>query len=208
MNEKRTASQIGKSNVRRGKTLERRVAHLLTDWTGRQFRRRRVEGRLEDVVALERTGDVIPSAQDDAVIFNIEVKCGSGFSLDSLFAKPNQALFTQWFHQSSYDSMIATKQLRLGGVNLEILPMVFFKPNPQTDWIAFSAKAISHIGALSFPHLYFDWYRQIGPVAANVSHGSKNKVLVSVDLDDCVFCRWSDFSSSVSPEKIFIKNLV
>ena len=35
-------SRIGRSNVRRSKSHERRVAHLLTEWAGVDFRRRRV----------------------------------------------------------------------------------------------------------------------------------------------------------------------
>ena len=57
----RTASQVGKSNVATAKCHERRVAKLLTEWSGREFRRRRVEGRESDTVLRDLTGDVVPA---------------------------------------------------------------------------------------------------------------------------------------------------
>ena len=64
---------VGKSNVRRGKTYERRVSNLLTEWSGEEFRRRRVEGRDSNVIDRESTADVIPASKK--IIFSIEVKC-------------------------------------------------------------------------------------------------------------------------------------
>jgi len=79
-------SKIGKSNVRKGKTYERRVASLLGEFTGVQFRRRRVEGRDLSVVERESTADVIPVTGD--IKFSIEAKSGKGFSFDAILGNP------------------------------------------------------------------------------------------------------------------------
>ena len=60
-------SKVGKSNVRKGKTYERRVAGLLTEYTGQEFRRRRVEGRDLSVVERESTASSVISENYDIV---------------------------------------------------------------------------------------------------------------------------------------------
>ena len=57
-------SRIGRSNVKTAKVHERRVAHLLADWSGVPFRRRRVEGRGNAVRIVELVADVIACAGD------------------------------------------------------------------------------------------------------------------------------------------------
>ncbi len=66
-------SKIGKSNVRRSKGHERQVAHYLTDWSGQEFRRRRVEGRDVTVIERESTADVIPVKVIFTVLLRLNV---------------------------------------------------------------------------------------------------------------------------------------
>ena len=202
-------SKIGKSNVRRSKNHERRVAKLLTEWSGTQFRRRRVEGRDEAVRMVEGVSDVIPVEKD--FYFAVEAKCGVGFSIDALFKNPKICLFTSWWHQCNYDA-----QLRAETTGEGCYPMLFFKPNPAHDWVAISTKAINILkpkcektpcydgpNTLWFPHIIFDHYGCIGPVAGDISH-TKNKKIVEIELDPLFMCRWRDFEENVAPNATFM----
>ena len=189
-------SKIGKSNVSRAKSHERRVRDLLKAWSGVEFRRRRNEGRDVQTISIESTADVIPVNADFK--FSIEAKCGAKFSLDALMASPRTALFTEWWFQSFYDAQLLTAhRQRL------YLPMLFFKPHPNHDWIAVSTQVVNLIGPLKFQHLLFDAYTRINPVAGNVSHSKKNKKMVDLCLDDVIICRWKDFAEHVNPDLLF-----
>lgn len=201
MEPKRTASEIGKSNVRRSKSHERRVAKLLTEWSGVEFRRRKVEGREESVIAKESTADVIPVSRN--FIFSIEAKCGENFSLDALLVSPSTCLFTSWWFQTCYDAGLLTKYL-----GIPIYPMLFFKPLPAFDWVAFSPKVklcdkndIPRDN-IWFPHLLFNYYDQL-EITGNISHSKKNKILVTMKLDSAIICRWKTFADQVGPCGLF-----
>lgn len=201
-------SKTGKSNVRTAKAHERRVAKLLASWSGVPFRRRRVEGRDSAVRVVELTADVIPCAGDFK--FSIECKKGKDFSLDSLMANPTGSLFTNWWHQSCYDAQLLT-----GDLKRPIFPMMFFKPHPNWDWVAFSAHAIDTLRSqqpltiilpdnqLWFPHLRFDMFGLLNSIVGDISHSKKNKKLVGLKLDPLVICRWRDFELNVAPQSAF-----
>jgi len=210
-------SKVGKSNVHTAKCHERRVAKLLTDWSGKQFRRRRVEGRGDDVRVVEGVADVIPVEGD--IIFAIEAKKGKDFSIDGLMLNPAGARFTEWWHQASYDAKLLTEK-----TDIQRYPMVFFKPHPNWDWVAvpfelFQQNILQPRDILSippipdrrkksevwFPHIHFDAYAWLGKVEHNVSKSKRNKVMVALDLQPVVFCRWRDFEEFVDPESIFIQ---
>lgn len=131
-------SKTGKSNVRSSKEHERRVANLLTEWAGVQFRRRRVEGKDVGTLALELVGDIIPI--HGQYRFSVECKKGKGFSLDALFANPAACLFTEWWHQACYDAQLLRADLKRN-----VHPMMFFKPHPNWDWVALSAHALEFL---------------------------------------------------------------
>lgn len=205
----RTASQIGKSNVSTAKCHERRVAKLLTEWSGREFRRRRVEGRESDTVLRDLTGDVVPADARNRCRFNLEAKKGKGFSLTSILSGYDTSIFSGWYHQSSYDAQLVSRAL-----GLQIKPLVFFKPNPNMDWIAFDSAALEFLRPkdsnesqqrLWFPHFYFDHYAYCGPVSFNVSHtkNRKNKVIIPLQLAPCFICSWNDFATNVNPNSFF-----
>ena len=90
----RTASQVGKSNVSCGKAFERQVAKILTEHTGQQFRRRRVEGRDTTTIDRDFTSDVIPASVEPN--YSIEVKNGKGFSIAAMFSNPTTNKFSCW----------------------------------------------------------------------------------------------------------------
>jgi len=199
-------SRIGKSNVNRSKNHERLVAKFLTEWSGVEFRRRRVTGRDTATRMVEATADVIPINGD--FLFSIEAKCGKRFSFDSLLSGIHTCVFSDWWHQTSYDSQLGTADR---GYN--IYPMLFFRPSPQSNWVAFSINAIPILrsknlnkatsNVLWFPHLIFYGYSCAGLIDGDVSHTRKPKI-VKLLLDDVVFCRWKDFADNVDPISVFI----
>jgi hypothetical protein len=195
--------------VATAKCHERRVAKLLTEWSGREFRRRRVEGRESDTVLRDLTGDVVPADTKNRCRFNLEAKKGKGFTLTSLLNGVNTCKMSSWYHQSSYDASLVSKAL-----GLDIKPIVFFKPHPSCDWIVFDATALSFLrdkknnltqSRLWFPHLYFDYYAYCGPVSFNISHtkNRKNEIIVPLQLSPCYICNWNDFADNVNPDSFF-----
>lgn len=200
-------SRIGKSNSRRGKSQERRVARLFTEWTGHEFRRRRVEGRDSNVIERESTADIIPVT--GKTILSIEVKNGAGFSIDAILANPHNTKFTKWWHQSSYDALLMTQLFET-----PIYPFLFFKPSPHLDWVAFSTKLIdnklfvpcddTNSDIIWFSALRFDVFDIIGPVSHNISQSKKNPIDMELQLDSCYICRWKDFVNNVKPDSLWI----
>lgn len=204
-------SKVGKSNVSTSKAHERRVKNLLTSWTGHEFRRRRVEGRGDDVAVVEGVADIIPVNAE--VIFAIEAKKEKDFSMDGLLANPrDNHKFTKWWHQTCYDADILTKK---SGVKR--YPFLIFKPRPSWDWVAVDqavfddgilkpAVGVSAQNTVWFPHLAFDAFSYVGKVTKNVSRSKKNPVMVSLELAPCYMFRWKDFEANVDPNSIFIQN--
>lgn len=210
MADKEKMSKVGKSNVRRSKTHERRIAHLMTDWTNVEFRRRRVEGRDITVVERESTADVIPVKGE--IIFSIEAKCGECTSLDGLLKDPKTNKFTKWWHQCVYDAMILSDVLKR-----KIYPLLFFKPAPSFDWIAidqavFKDKILKPITgdhkkeSVWFNCLQLDFFDRLGAVEHNVSHSKKNSVMKAIELPSLYLMRFKDFAENVDPTSIFVKS--
>lgn len=211
-----TFSKTGKRNVATSKSHERRCKKLLTDWAGVEFRRRRVEGRGNDVAVVEGVADIIPV--EGEILFAIESKKGEKFSLDGLFMNPHTAKFTEWWHQVNYDAKLLTDKL-----GEKRWPLLFFKPHPNWDWVAvptacFSDQILHPMniapedslptvgpGECWFQHIRYDSYRNLGPVEHNISTSTKNKVMVSLELEPCIMCRWKDFAANVDPSSIFVQ---
>lgn len=219
-------SKTGKSNVRRSKTHERTIAAWLTEWSGQEFRRRRVEGRDVTVIERESTADVIPVKGD--IYCSIEAKCGEVQTFAALMDNPRGTKFTEWWHQACYDVTLVSKVF-----NRQFYPMMFFRPYLNQNWVAISAKMFSlgilsprsdshaYVGWLSdyrshhsiggshrvwFPHLSFDAYDYLGEISFNVIR-TKNKAnfqYVPLRLDAMVMCRWKDFAANVDPASFFL----
>jgi len=197
-------SKIGKSNVRKGKTHERRVANILTEYTGIKFRRRRVEGRDLSVVERESTADVIPVASE--IHFSIEAKSGRGFSFDALLGNPKKNLFTNWWHQATYDAEILTSVLKR-----KIHPMLFFKISITQDWVVVPLEAFDILKLNDafkdsiIPRLIYKY--SYNPISINVKHTNKkqNQVEMSLELPDVAFMRWKDFVEYIDSSSLFFK---
>lgn len=205
-------SKIGKSNVSRSKDQERKIAKLLSEWSGEEFRRRRATGRDHATIAVEMCADVIPV--DKPFLFSVEAKTGKGFRFESMVTVPKTSLFTTWWHQTCYDAQLISDHL-----GKRIYPMLFFRPNPQETWVAFSALAAHRLRPVGgqeakpevwWPHLLFDNYRYMGPVAGDVSHGrpkpgtKKAPKMVDVLLDPVAMCPWKDFAANVDPTSVMV----
>lgn len=215
-------SRVGKSNVRRSKGHERTVAGYLTDWSGQEFRRRRVEGRDVTVIERESTADVIPVKGD--VHCSIEAKCGEVQTFAALMDNPAGTKFTEWWHQACYDVSLVSKVF-----NRPFYPMMFFRPYLNQNWIAISHQLFWK-GILSprkelpafaewhktfteggqykiwFPHFLFDAYDRLGEISFNVVRTKKkaNYRYVPLKLDAMVICRWKDFAANVDPQSFFL----
>jgi|10_taG_2_1085330.scaffolds.fasta_scaffold00305_17 hypothetical protein len=208
---KETFSKTGKRNVATSKSHERRCKKLLTEWAGVEFRRRRVEGRGDDVSVVEGVADIIPV--EGKILFAIESKKGEDFSLDGLFLNSHGARFTKWWHQVNYDAKLLTEKL-----GAKRWPLLFFKPHPNWDWVAVPIKCFENEilvsknypsdfygGKCWFQHISYDAYRWIGPVTHNIATSTKNKVMEALDLEPCIMCRWKDFATNVDPQSIFVQ---
>ena len=209
-------SKIGHSNVNRAKSQERQIAKLLSAWTGEEFRRRRVTGRDNATIAVDLCADVIPV--NGPFLFSVEAKTGKDFSFMSLVTSPKTSLFATWWHQTCYDAQLISTSLKR-----TLYPMLFFRPTPQTTWIGVSARVFPLLkpfvdvpqqqvlnSACWFPHLYFDAFEWLGPVAGDVSHGRpkkgkpRTKKIVNVALDPVVICPWKDFAANVDPSSAVV----
>lgn len=204
----RSPQAVGLSNMRKGKTAERRVAALLTKWAGTEFRRRRVEGRDGATLRIDSASDVIPVAAPNFP-FSVEVKSGGGFSLHAILTNPIECLFGKWWFQACYDA-----QLMCAIRQRSVYPMLFFKPSRPYDWVAVSTKALPllqpypHIPPVGddlwFPHLRIDEYGRVGSVQGNVSHSPKHKQIVTIRLESVVICPWSTWALNVDPISLLV----
>lgn len=194
--DKKEQSRVGKSNVRRGKCHERKIAACLTEWSNIKFVRRKIEGKDEFITKRNSSADVICASKHFK--FSVEVKCGAGFSHDALIMNPDTNKFSQWWSQAVYDAGITSRAL-----GLEVLPMLFFKPKPNTNWVAITRTALQHFEFKEkLRYLSYD-YPDV-EYTFDISHSKKHKNLVSLILPGIIMCPWSIFASSVVPsEKLF-----
>lgn len=189
-------SKIGRSNVRKGKTLERRVANLFQSYTNEQFRRRRVEGRDLSVIERESTADVIPVSKTSKYI--IEVKSGAGFSFDALLSNPEKCQFTKWWHQASYDAELVSKL-----TSVQVYPLLWFKESTH-DWISIPQESLQYLEIVGdLPCIKYHY--TVNPISMNVVNTANkdNYKMVPITLHDICVLRWQDFTKHIKPQSIF-----
>ncbi len=190
-------SRISRSSVSRSKESERKIANLMTEWSGVQFRRRRVEGKDVGTIALNSVADVIPIVGD--FNFAIEVKIEKKFSLVALMKTTKTCTFTSWWLQVNHDCSLMTASRQR-----QTLPMLFFRHGVNFNWLALSVEGFESIefrGRVATMTTAI--YSSFGVVSGNVSHSPKNKVIVSMQLPDVVFMRCDDFFASAVPSSVF-----
>jgi len=181
-------SAIGKRSKRRGNTYERRCAKLLTEFTGVGFRRVPTSGAFNKQSATTIReelfyGDCICDRQD--FLFCIEVKNQKVFNFQAILKNPNTADFTAWWYQCVRDSHQAKK-----------LPMLFFKPDNQADFIAVEENWYN-LGWYTGPHFKIDCYRK--PVTIKL----KREDPITVTLPTPYVINWKELTKNVVPNILF-----
>lgn len=191
---------IGSSNVSRAKNQERKIANDLSAWTGATFRRRRAEGRGDEVVGVEGVSDVI--CVNRVPKFSFEAKCEAGFSMDALLSNPKGCKFTSWWHQATYDAKVLADYSKK-----EIFPMLFFRPFSGSNWVAFPKcfKFSDNHGVvhdtLWFNHISVNCYDRLGQITSpNPKTASESTAL---NLLDVVMVRYADMAANINPNSIF-----
>lgn len=173
----RDKSSAAKYSVGKGKRLERRVANLLSEFLGTKIRRSPNSGGFNKsyktkVGEREFISDLMC---EEKLNFAIEVKSERGFSFDALLANPTKCKFSKWWSQVCYDAR-----------SVNILPLLWFKPSVNADWICLNRDGME---ALCLLH------------RVNV---------ILVDFEDTTigqlyFIRWDDFKSKVDKSLMFDK---
>lgn len=181
-------SAQGRRSKRRGNTYERRCAKLLTEFTGVGFRRVPASGafnKQSSVLIREELfyGDCICDRQD--FLFCIEAKNQKAFNFQAILKNPNTADFTAWWYQCIMDAKIAKK-----------LPMLFFKPDNQADFIAVDEHWFN-LGWYTGPHFKIDCYQQ--PVTIKL----KKEDPVTVTLPTPYVINWKELVKNIDPGIFF-----
>lgn len=143
-------SAIGKRSKRRGKTYERRTAKLLSEATGTNFRSTPGSGGFNKQGGVQIReelfcGDVI--ADNPNFAFCVEAKNRKSFSFTGILKNPETAAFTSWWYQCCSDAT---------AVNM--LPIMFFKPDNQADFIAVDKSGMDQLKAWDLDHFVLQLY--------------------------------------------------
>lgn len=184
-------SKIGRRSKRRGKTYERRVAALLTQLTGINFRKVPSSGgwNKQGLVVLEQqfSGDVV--CDNSNFKFSVEAKNRTNFSLISALSNPDTAPFTEWWYQCCTDAN-----------TIGLLPMLIFKPDNQKDFVALSKTTLKElkISPTNIDFLMLNIYRK--KVKLRDPHTKK---LVKVQLPTPFILDWKKFAEVVDPKLLF-----
>lgn len=145
-------SAVGKRSKRKGKTYERRTAKLLTEASGAKFRKTPGSGGFNKQGGVQIReemfcGDVICDQSDFA--FCVESKNRKSFSFVGILKNPDTAAFTSWWYQCCQDA---------GEVDL--LPILFFKPDNQADFIALDKRGMDKLQAWHLEHFTLSLYEE------------------------------------------------
>ena len=188
-------SRLGRLSKQKGKRGERRVATLLTEFTGKNFRKVPGSGGFnkQGIIVAERcfSGDII--CDDLNFIFSVESKNRpNDFSIAQILAVPEKAPFTHWWYQTISDA----DQVRL-------FPMLFFKASQSStktvgsEHIAITSEAFEAMGCPDeMPRLTLDIYSQVSSL---VVEGNS----VSVTLPMPIIVNWRIFIKHTDPTKMF-----
>lgn len=191
-------SKIGKKSKRKGKTYERRCAKLLTEFTGIGFRSTPSSGgfnKFGGVTIREELfcGDLI--CDDQNFIFCVEAKNREEFSFEAVLKNPNTAAFTKWWYQCLEDAK-----------RVELLPILFFKPDNQADFVAINADGFIACGLpKSMPAMILKVYDK--PITFKIrDRETKTNIEVTAKLPNPIILNWKDVVKYGDPTKFFKRN--
>lgn len=191
----RTRSQAAKYSLRKFKALERRVAKEFREWTGDEgFRRTPGSGGFNKayktkVGEKEFSSDIM---SENAMKFTIEVKAEEGFSLNALLDPDNckTCKFTEWWFQTVAD-----------GINVNKLPLLWFKPIPNWDWIALSYNGIECLEIDShIRRIIINPYDT--PISGEI-HRDGERVREEIELPTPYMFRWKDIKENIDGQLLF-----
>jgi hypothetical protein len=128
-------------------------------------------------------GDCICDRQD--FLFCIEAKNQKVFNFQAILKNPSTADFTAWWYQCVRDSHQAKK-----------LPMLFFKPDNQADFIAIE-ESWYNLGWYTGPHFKVDCYRK--PVTIKL----KREDPITITLPTPYVINWKELTKNIAPNILF-----
>ena len=199
-------SAVGRRSKAKGKAGERKIAQMLTEFTGRNFRKVPGSGgwnKQGSVVAdYIFTGDVI--CDDKTFAFSVESKNQPGaFSFPQLATVPEKSAFASWWHQTCADAK-----------SVEKLPILFFKAaQTSTQTVGSIFVALNHDGLIKLdypgtaPRVILDVFH--GPIDMKLEERdpiTKKKVEVvrPVTLENPVYIiSWNNIVKYVNKDNLF-----
>lgn len=187
-------SKIGRRSKRKGKSGEYRIAKMLSEYTGRGFRRTPSSGGFNKqggVVIAEHKfcGDVICS--DQYFLFCVEMKNRpNDFGLNQILNSPDKAPFTSWWHQTIEDAKAVS-----------LLPLLFFKPNVNNYLVGVTDEGLDQLCYPNpKPRVRIDIFRE--ELVIKIRDGKETKE-VSVVLPPCVVIGWNHIKKYINPDNFF-----
>lgn len=196
-------SKIGRRSKAKGKAGERRTAKLLSEFTGRNFRKTPGSGGFNkqggvQVAGYVFGGDVI--CDDIDFIFCVENKNRSkDFSFPQIAAVPENSQFAEWWYQATDDAK-----------SLGRLPILFFKAaEASTKTVAAEHVAVNKDGLdqLSYPDeapkIIFDIFKSSINLKIRQRFSKDVKEIVA-QLDNPVYViNWRNIQKYVMPNNFF-----
>ena len=191
-------SAIGKRSKNKGHAGERRIAKLLSDFTGKNFRKVPGSGGFgkQGVVVAERTftGDIV--SDDPTFAFSVECKNrANDFSFAQLATVPDKAPFSEWWYQTVEDAK-----------SVNLLPILFFKASSSStqtvgaDFIALTVEGMKRLGyPADMPKIVFDLYNK--PITIVLKDRKKGTVVTQ--LPRAYIISWRLITQYVDPDRFF-----
>ena len=191
-------SAVGRRSKRKGKTYERRTAKLLSEATGVGFRKTPGSGGFNKQGGVQIRdemfcGDVICDQPDFA--FCVESKNRKTFSFTGILKNPDTAAFTSWWYQCCQDA---------GEVGL--LPILFFKPDNQADFIAVDKRGMDQLGLWMDDHFTLSLYEDKLLTFKVKDRWSKKTEEIECELPVPYILNWKVVKESVEQDCWFRSN--
>lgn len=189
------SGEVGRRSKNKGKYGERRVARLLSEFTGKNFRKVPASGGFvkQGSVVAEHifTGDVI--CDDSDFLFSVESKNRPrDFSFAQIVAAPSKAPFTEWWYQTLTDAD-----------SVDRLPMLFFKASASSnatvgaECVGLCKRGMDRVKYPDdAPKAVFDIYERQVEFKHNGEH-------IKTTLETCFVVNWRVFVRYVSPDTMF-----
>ncbi len=176
----------------KGKRYERHVAKLLTEATNVNFRKVFGSGMINKTGGVQVApecfaGDVTCDRRD--FLFCVEAKNRKRLTLSAvLFEENNKCEFTTAWAQCVGDAE-----------SMDRLPVFFFKPNANDDWVCFTAEGIELLEISGdVPRMVLDIYHKEAVVKLGSSQIKTTKLLPTP-----ILFRWRTLVTHCNPAKMF-----